>query len=353
MTLFHFYKHIVSLFRRTKPSNIALLITERCNARCIMCNIWKGDLTSASEMSVDQYDALLRKPFFHDIVNVMLSGGEALLRNDVEQIITVILTRLPRLKRITIATNGLATSVINEKMLAIASAVNRFNGSVLLVSQVSFDAMTEVHDQIRAPDASIKVKNTLNKLIELRNKYAFFKISAGCVIQPKNIDEVEDVFNYLEQNEIDSIFTVVCFDEYYYANNVNEELFFDDANKTKLKKILTNIIHKEKNVGKKFLYYQFSSMLEGGRNNRGCPALRDTITINPDGDVIPCLNSCGNILGNVFSDEVHDIWFSPATEKICKNIADERCYECMFACGVGYFEALKFAVRTFGGRFLD
>ncbi len=350
--LFHFYKHIVSRFTRTKPSNIALLVTEHCNARCVMCNIWKDGFSAGVELSVDNYDKLLGNPLFKDIVNVMLSGGEALLRKDIEKIISIALMRLPHLKRITIATNGLNTELINSKMLEIASIVNSFNGNVQLISQVSFDALTETHDQIRAPGASIKVRNTIDKLLDLRKVYPFYKISAGCVIQPLNVDEAEDVFDYLKLNNIESIFTVVCLDKHYYGNNDSDKLHFDGDKKNKLKEVLKKIENKETNIGKKFLYSQFRSMLEGGTNNRGCPALSDTITINPSGDVIPCLNSGGKKIGNVLSENVHDIWFSADTNKICRTIIDERCPECMFACGVGYFNALKFAIRTIGGRFL-
>lgn len=349
--LFHFYKHIVSRFTRTNPSNIALLVTEHCNARCVMCNIWKDGFSAGVELSIDNYDELLSNRLFKDVVNVMISGGEALLRKDIEQIISCILTRLPRLKRITIATNGLNTDLINKKMLKIASIVNDFNGNILLISQISFDALTEVHDQIRAPGASIKVKNTIDKLVDLRNKYSFYKISAGCVIQPMNVDEAEGVFDYLKLKNIESIFTVICFDDHYYGNSEIEELYFKDDKKNKLKEVLKKIEHKEKNIGKKFLYSQFRSMLDGGTNNRGCPALSDTITINSTGDVIPCLNSGGQKYGNILSENVRDIWFSADTRITSRAIINERCAECMFACGVGYFNALEFAIRTIGGRF--
>ena len=351
--LFSAYKNIKSQYVRCKPTNLVLLLTERCNAQCIMCSIWKNGFSHGDEMSADQYDVLLKNPFFNDIVNVMISGGEALLRNDIDQIVTVLMSSLPRLKRITIATNGLATDLINKQMSKLAVRVNNFHGNLHLVSQVSFDGLTEVHDRIRAPGAGIKVKKTLKKLMDLRKKYSFYKINAGCVIQPLNIDEIDNVFDFLTRHKIESIFTVICFDEHYFQNSDSDKLRFNGVQKTKLKKVLKRIARKEKNVGKKFLYSQFRCMLNGGKNLRGCPALRDTITISHAGDILPCLNSGGMKTGNILSDHVDEIWYSAATQKICRQISNEKCTECMLACGVGYLEALKFAVQTVGGRFVD
>lgn len=348
--LFHAYKNCVSRYVRTKPTNIVLLVTDRCNAQCIMCSIWKEGFSSGVEMSVHQYDELLQAPFFHDVVNVMISGGEALLRKDIEQLLAVILARLPRLRRITIATNGLATELIEDKMLKIISLVEGSPKHVQLVCQVSVDAVSEVHDYIRAPEAGIKVKKTLIKLMGIRNSHPLFKISAGCVIQPKNIDEIEDVFDYLMRNAIDSIFTVICIDDHYYGNSDSNELIFNDSQKSRVQALLEKISGKEKNIGKKFLYRQFSTMLAGGKNIRGCPALRDTVTLGPAGDVFPCLNSCASKMGNVLTEDIHDIWFSASAQETCRMIADQKCADCMFACGVSYFEVLKYALRSIGRR---
>lgn len=348
--IFQAYKNTISRFVRVKPTNLALLVTERCNARCMMCNIWKDGFTNGPELTLAQYDDLLKSAVFSDIVNLMLSGGEALLRKDVAEIIRAALKRLPRLKRITIATNGLATDLITQKISQIASELSRESRSIRLIAQVSFDAISVAHDQIRGPDASSKVKSTIDKLVAIREGYKLFGISAGCVIQPMNICEIEDVFDYLNEKNIESIFTVICNNEHYYGNSNEDEIFFTEKDNKQLSDILKTIALKEKNLGKKFLYMQFRSMLSGGENHRGCPALRDTLTINPDGTIPPCLNACDKSLGNVLQKDVEEIWFSNSTVNVIRNINVQRCNSCMFACGVGYSEVLGFLFRTLWGR---
>ena len=63
-----------------RPVSIGLLLTERCNARCVHCDIWKNRGQEDSP-SVEQWKELLRDlREWLGPVHVVFSGGEALLR---------------------------------------------------------------------------------------------------------------------------------------------------------------------------------------------------------------------------------------------------------------------------------
>ena len=65
---------------KCRPTSIAILLTERCNARCIHCDIWKnrGQEDSPSAAQWQQVLKDLRR--WLGPVHVVLSGGEALLK---------------------------------------------------------------------------------------------------------------------------------------------------------------------------------------------------------------------------------------------------------------------------------
>ena len=64
-----------------RPTSIALLMTERCNARCIHCDIWKNRGPEESP-SFEQWKTVLTDlRRWLGPVQVVFSGGEALLKS--------------------------------------------------------------------------------------------------------------------------------------------------------------------------------------------------------------------------------------------------------------------------------
>src|SRR5271165_4271906 len=62
-----------------RPTSIAILLTERCNARCVHCDIWKNR-GQEDQPTVEQWKTLLRDlRRWLGPVEVVLTGGEALL----------------------------------------------------------------------------------------------------------------------------------------------------------------------------------------------------------------------------------------------------------------------------------
>ena len=65
----------------TKPNVICLIITEKCNYKCLHCDIWKTKKTK-KELTFNQWKDVITK--LHDWLgpfNVSVSGGEPLLKN--------------------------------------------------------------------------------------------------------------------------------------------------------------------------------------------------------------------------------------------------------------------------------
>src|ERR1044072_6795886 len=71
-----------------RPTSIVLLLTERCNAKCVHCDIWKNR-GKEDRPSLDQWRVLigdLRK--WLGPIQVTLSGGEALLNRDALELLS-------------------------------------------------------------------------------------------------------------------------------------------------------------------------------------------------------------------------------------------------------------------------
>ena len=82
---YHIKKHFATLV----PREFMFPITYRCNARCVMCNIWR--LPKKKELSLQQMEQLLSDKLFSNIEAVNITGGEPTLREDHIQIAYVLI----------------------------------------------------------------------------------------------------------------------------------------------------------------------------------------------------------------------------------------------------------------------
>ena len=91
-----------------KPREATIRLTNACNAKCEMCEIWK-------EENISQFDNALLEKLPKSLKNITLSGGEPFLRNDLSEIVERVKSVCSK-TRIVILTNGILTDIITEQM---------------------------------------------------------------------------------------------------------------------------------------------------------------------------------------------------------------------------------------------
>jgi MoaA/NifB/PqqE/SkfB family radical SAM enzyme len=123
------------LTARRMPVLVHFEVTLRCNARCSFCDYWKTE-PSARAQELDSYADAAR--FFNPML-VTFTGGEPLLRRDLETLVSAV-ARAIRLKYLILLTHGGMLSVERARSLWDAG-VNQFN--------ISLDYLDGRHDQAR------------------------------------------------------------------------------------------------------------------------------------------------------------------------------------------------------------
>ncbi len=73
------------------PRAMHFISTHRCNARCVMCGIWKETGTEKEELSPEALDRILADGLFAKMEYVGISGGEPFLREDLTELCRVVL----------------------------------------------------------------------------------------------------------------------------------------------------------------------------------------------------------------------------------------------------------------------
>ncbi len=119
------------------PLTAVVAITYRCNARCLMCDIWKKRVARSDELPANGFAAL---PGSLEDINI--TGGEPFLRDDLIDIIRTIKQSCPK-ARVVISTNGLLV----DRIKSFAPDMLRLDSRIAL--RVSIDALGTEHDKIR------------------------------------------------------------------------------------------------------------------------------------------------------------------------------------------------------------
>ena len=160
----------------------------RCNCRCVMCDIWKGNnnVQQLDETDVEKLLSSLKKL---NTKWVVMSGGEALMHPNFFKLCDIIKT-----KKIKISI--LSTGLLLKKY---ATEIISKTDEVI----VSLDGSREVHDRIRnIPNAFDKLKEGVQELKRLNNKY---KITARCVIQRDNFKDLSNIVKTAYEIGLDQI----------------------------------------------------------------------------------------------------------------------------------------------------
>lgn len=200
-----------------RPLSIVLLMTERCNARCTHCDIWKNRGHEETP-AVEQWKTVLR-----DIARwlgpvwVTLSGGEALLR-----------THTPELADFG-RSEGLRMEVLTHGYWMDQRRIERLAMAMPRRITVSVDAIGETHSAIRGRenfwDYTLASLQTLCRLRSAHNLP--YSIRLKTVVMNQNLDELAAVAAFAEANRMEVFYQPI---EQNYKTPENPVWFHDSPN---------------------------------------------------------------------------------------------------------------------------
>lgn len=165
---------------RGRPTLASFNVTNRCNERCPMCNVWRSDAAELSTAEIGTIFADLRRA---GVGLVEISGGEPLLRSDLPEIIEI-LDRLGFL--FTMTTNG--TLWRGD----VVDALCRSRGAVQLA--VSLDSLRpEVYRLLRGRDCLPAVLDVIDRLGKAR---LGIPLKINLTLSRHNVDEAFDILEH-------------------------------------------------------------------------------------------------------------------------------------------------------------
>jgi MoaA/NifB/PqqE/SkfB family radical SAM enzyme len=121
-----------------KPSYVCAKMTMRCNSRCVHCNIWDMDF-GEQELSTEEWRRALDG--LHDWLgsfNMVFTGGEALLRDDMLEILAYAVSK------------KIGVELLSNSIVVDAAMARRVVATGIAQITTSFDGMAAAtHDRFR------------------------------------------------------------------------------------------------------------------------------------------------------------------------------------------------------------
>lgn len=300
-----------------RPYHVQWLLTRKCNYCCKGCNVWREQ--NAEELSAEQIKRGLQILRDLDVVEIVFSGGDPLIREDIDEILDY-------------ASRYFVTTVYDNGSLA--------TKKIDTVAKADFVAISLDTLNARRNDYSKGVKGAWQRsidAIETLHNHGI-PVSVSPTISKMNINEMEKFTKYFVQKNIPLWYCLYSYDDpvdekqLFRIGKRNKELEILDSGPMirlcdslgQMKKQSSNILVTNKLLSALKTYY-----LTGQRNWK-CRALRNFFVINHLGNVAGC-HVRGSV-GSIF--DLPKAWNSPQFRELRQMY--ERCTGCTYLCYIFY-----------------
>jgi len=310
--------------KKSIPFSVTIEITNDCNENCIHC--YRPELI-ISKWNIENFENTLINLKKLGTLHIDFTGGEPFLHSNINQFIELC-------KKndfvVSILTN--ATKIDDNQISLLASSPIR----KLYISL--YGANEEIHDKIT------NKKGSFNKTIETIKKLVKngIPISLNCPIMNINENQVENLAKLSKELNVNCEFSFKISPSQNknknieHLNSFSEDLILKNAKNPNVKLYNT-------------LLSRFSELSEiKTTNTHYCQAGFRTITISPNGDLIPC-TSIRYVMGNIFKNSFLYLWNKGKLLKKWQNeynLINNKCANCKAfsfcePCPANYFTKNK------------
>jgi MoaA/NifB/PqqE/SkfB family radical SAM enzyme len=330
-------RQIFGVDYRHNIRHLTFEVTNLCNSKCEMCHIWANQENPA-ELTLSQIERIFNDPALKNLEDVIITGGEAFLRNDIAQIVEII-WKINGKTNITLSTNG----ILAEKILGVAKIL--FDKNIPVVYGISLDGLGEKHNERR------RVKNNFEIIDEVlipglkklsKQNEELVKIGVGHCLDDYGYQTFLDVQKYCKDLNVNFMTQLIEDFDYYLPikkqNRIKGEWKkihlhkkgFDGDNRLLKKEIYGN--------GKNYKEYvatlppsvhtfRILNVMNGRDSRYECTSMRNFFFLRYDGAVTPCIRFSTQDLGNLHNETLSEVLDSADRVEAVKEIL--KCDGCL------------------------
>jgi len=300
-----------------RPYHVQWLLTRKCNYRCRGCNVWRDQ--NIEEISTDKIKEGLNILKELDVVEVVFSGGEPLLRDDIGEI----LEYASRYFITTVYDNG---SLADKKIDALQ------NVDFVAISLDTLNPAKNDHTKgIKGSwDKAMKTIETLHE--------NGVTVSVSPTISQLNLHEIVDLTKYFTQREIPLWYCLYSYDADVDSNQLfkigkkNDEL--EIADRDAMVKLCDTLVEMKKQNSHILITTKtleaIKHLFADGKRTWKCRALQNFFMIDHLGRVAGC--HLHSPVASIF--DLPSVWNSHRFDDLRRKYS--RCAKCTYLCYIFY-----------------
>jgi len=264
-----------------------------------MCHTWQFP----SKKDEEFFPGLVEKiPDALKFINI--TGGEPLLRDDLDEIIEIALTKT---KRLVISTNGYFT----KKIIKLAE---KFGNRIGV--RISIEGLPAANDELRGIKDGFD--HGLRTLVTLHGM-GLKDIGFGITVSDRNAKDMIELYRLANAMGLEFA-TAVTHNSYYFHKHDNR---FEDPEMIagEFKKIAAELLktNRPKNWFRAYFNMGLANKVRGGKRPLPCEVGTDVFFLDPYGNVMPCNGSDEPmIMGNLNEQSFDELWSSQKADEIRK-----------------------------------
>lgn len=316
---------------RPKIRHLIFHVTNRCNMRCRHCFVSFDN--PKKELTFDEIKSISKS--FQGIIWLDIGGGEPVLREDLEDIISLF-----NFEELSIPSNGWETELIVNRLEKI-----NFMARGRLIITLSLEGMEKTHDEIRCFNSFKRTVQTFYRLKKIKG----LRVKFNTVVCEKNCEEILDLMKFVKGLKPDFHSVIMLrgspsdrsmrLPPIEKINSLGKDIYsiqqcYDYGRTGILSKIHRNYQVYKRNITSRILYEKKQVI--------PCLAGHSHLVIWPEGQVSAC--ELLPPFGNIRERNMDELLNSAELKKTILSIKDGRCF-CTHDCNM--IENILFNPKTY------
>ena len=289
------------------PLYAEVALTSRCNLRCIYCHFFDSPNETTAELTTGEWLRVFDEFGAMKVMSVTLSGGEVLLRDDLQVLIERIVSNG---MRFSILSNGVALDESHAKMFTAMGHCNQV--------QISIDGIGEVHDAARGAGSFARALRAI-KILQAHNIPVNGRITTG----KHNLGTIADTVRFLiDEVKLRRVGCNSAID-FSLSDELSQSILLS---KREFLMALVEVRGLHHEYGERFdisnstfssLASMWPRMIRALRNretpidrskDRRCFPAFTKIFVRADGAITPCNHLPAHVMGYVGKDRIAHLW---------------------------------------------
>lgn len=271
-----------------------------------MCNAWQNPSRAEEEVSPEIIDKL---PPGYKRLNI--TGGEPMLRKDIEEIVAVLDKKTHRLE---ISTNGYFT----DRIVNIAKKYPK------ITVRVSVEGLPKLNDEVRGIKDGFD--HALRTILRLKDM-GIRDIGFGIVISDKNVKDLLDLYQLMAAMDVEFSNSTMHNSFYFFKedNRIEDLGLVTQEMKKFIHSLLTSkrksLRMRGKDWFRAYINLGLLNYMQGKARSLRCGAGFDTFFLDPYGYILSCNGSDTPwVMGDLKTSDFDEIWNSDQAKKVREQV---------------------------------